>query len=75
MTKLKKPVTFETPFGVYVVGKLLGEGGTGLVYGGTGPDGIPVALKVLAEERPSANKRCRFNNELSFLVRNKHCNI
>jgi eukaryotic-like serine/threonine-protein kinase len=75
MTKRKKPVTFETTFGFYVVDDLLGEGGAGRVYGGMGPDGTPVALKVLAEERASADKRCRFNNGLSFLVRNKNCNI
>ena len=75
MMKRKKPVPFETAFGVYVVDELLGEGGAGLVYGGMGTDGTPVALKVLAEERPSADKRCRFNNEISFLVRNKRCSI
>lgn len=75
MTKLKKPFTFETVFGVYVVDEAVGEGGAGRVYSGTSPDGTPVALKVLAEERASADKRRRFNNELSFLVRNKHCNI
>ena len=40
-----------------------------------GPDGTPVALKVLAEERPSADKRRRFKNDISFLVGNKHRNI
>ena len=75
MTKLKKRVTFETTFGVYVVDELLGEGGAGRVYGGEGPDGLPVALKVLAEERASADKRARFKNELFFLLRNKHHNI
>ena len=75
MTKLKKRVTFETTFGVYVVDELLGEGGAGRVYGGTSPDESPVALKVLAEERASADKRARFKNELFFLLRNKHCNI
>jgi serine/threonine protein kinase len=75
MTKLKKPVTFETAFGAYVVDELLGEGGAGRVYGGMGPDGTPVALKVLAEERASADKRRRIKNELPFLVRNKRCHI
>jgi hypothetical protein len=75
MTELKKPVTFGTNFGVYVVVELLSEGGAGRVYGGMGPDGTPVALKVLAEERASADKRRRFKNELSLLVRNKHRNI
>jgi serine/threonine protein kinase len=73
--KLKKPVSFETTFGVYVVDELLGEGGAGRVYGGIGPDGTAIALKVLAEECASADKRRRFKNEISFLGRNKHRNI
>ena len=75
MTKRKKPVTFETTFGFYVVDDLLGEDGAGRVYGGSDPDGTPVSLQVLAEERVSADKRRRFKNEISFLVRNKHRNI
>ncbi len=75
MSKLKKPVSFETTFGVYVVDELIGEGGAGRVYGGVGPDGTPIALKVLAEERTTDDKRRRFKNELSFLARNKHPNI
>jgi len=39
------------------------------------PDGTPVALKALAEERASADKRRQFKNEISFLVRNKHRSI
>lgn len=75
MSKLKKPVSFETIFGPYVVDELLGEGGAGRVYGGVGPDGTAIALKVLAEERASADKRRRFKNEISFLARNKHRNV
>ena len=75
MSRLRKPVSLETTFGVYVVHELLGEGGAGRVYGGVGPDGTSIALKVLAEERASADKRRRFKNEISFLTRNKHRNI
>lgn len=75
MPKLKKPMSFETTFGVYVVDELLGEGGAGRLYGGNGADGIPVALKVLAEERATNDKRGRFKNEIGFLSRNKHGNI
>lgn len=75
MPKLKKRISFETTFGVYVVDELLGEGGAGRVYGGVGPDETPIALKVLAEGRASADKRRRFKNEISFLARNKHPNI
>ena len=75
MTKLKKPVEFETTFGVYTVHELLGEGGAGRVYGGVGPDGTRIAVKVLAGERASPEKRGRFKNEIAFLARNKHRNI
>jgi serine/threonine protein kinase len=54
---------------------LLGEGGAGRVYGGIGPDESPIAVKVLAEERASAEKRRRFRNELAFQARNRHGNI
>ncbi len=75
MTKLRKPVSFETTFGTYVVDELLGQGGAGRVYGGTGIDGMPIALKVLAEERANTDKRRRFKNEIAFLLRNRHSNI
>ncbi len=75
MTKLKRPIAFETTFGIYTVDELLGEGGAGRVYGGVGIDQAAIALKVLAEERTSADKRGRFKNEIAFLARNKHPNI
>lgn len=75
MTKIKKPISFETTFGTYVVQELIGEGGAGRVYGGIDGDGTPIALKVLAEDRATANKRRRFKNEIAFLAQNKHANI
>jgi serine/threonine protein kinase len=75
VTKLKKPISLETAFGIYVVDELLGEGGAGRVYGGVGIDETPIALKVLAQERATTDKRRRFKNEIGFLVRNKHPNI
>ena len=73
--KLKKPLTFETTFTSYVVSEVLGEGGSGRVYGGTGADGESVALKVLKEDGVTTDKRKRFRNEISFLQRNSHRNI
>ena len=55
MSKLRKRVSFETTFGVYTVDELLGEGGAGRVYGGVDSEGTAIALKVLAEERASAD--------------------
>lgn len=75
MAELKRTITFETTFGEYVVNELIGEGGTGRVYGGEGPDGVAIALKVLARERASTDKRRRFKNEIAFLARNKHPNV
>ena len=75
MTKLKKPISFETAFGMYVIDELLGEGGAGRVYGGVGIDEAPIALKVLAQDRATADKSRRFKNETAFLARNKHRNI
>jgi eukaryotic-like serine/threonine-protein kinase len=75
VTKLKKPISFETTFGTYVVDEILGEGGAGRVYGGVGPDSAAIALKVLAPDRATADKRGRFKNEIAFLLRNKHRNI
>ena len=65
MTKLEKPATSRS--WCRVVAK------DDRVYGGWA-DGTPVALKVLAQERPSADKRRRFKNDISFLVGNKHRN-
>ena len=57
MSKLRKQVSFETTFGVYVVDEMIGEGGAGRVYGGMGSDETPIALKVLAEERATVDNR------------------
>jgi serine/threonine protein kinase len=75
MPKLSKTIIFETTFGEYGAEELLGEGGAGRVYGGTSPEGEPVAIKVLAHERVSSDKRRRFKNELAFHLSNKHPNI
>ncbi len=75
MDKLKTSISFETTFGMYVVNELLGEGGAGRVYGGLGIDQKPVALKILAKDKATSDKRRRFKNEIAFLARNKHLNI
>ncbi len=75
MHKLKQKATFETTFGLYVVDELIGEGGAGRVYCGESPDHTKFALKVLADDRASTDKRRRFKNEIAFLSRNTHANI
>jgi serine/threonine protein kinase len=75
MQRLRKHLQFETAFGVYEVDCLLGEGGAGRVYGGKDANKTPIALKLLASERASTDKRKRFKNEIAFLTRNRHRNI
>lgn len=75
MPKLRKAVTVETAFGSYILDEVIGEGGAGRVYGGTGLDRTPVAVKVLTSDQVTADKRRRFKNEIAFLMRNKHPNI
>jgi serine/threonine protein kinase len=72
---LKKPIHFDTTFGTYTATDVLGEGGAGIVYGGNDPDGADIAIKILASDRASGDKRKRFKNEISFLSRVKHKNI
>ena len=64
--KLKRPISLETAFGVYVISEQLGEGGAGRVYGGIAPEGAPIAIKVLASDKASADRRARFKNEIAF---------
>ncbi len=76
MTKLRRAVEFETTFGSYLADEIIGEGGAGRVYGGVRPDdGVQVAIKVLAAERATKDKRARFRNEVAFQQRNAHEHI
>lgn len=72
---LNKTIKFDTTFGTYTALDILGEGGAGIVYGGADPDGAEIAIKMLASDRASGDKRKRFKNEISFLSRVKHKNI
>lgn len=71
----KFPIVFETTFGTYTARERLGEGGAGIVYGGTDSDGDAVAVKVLGSDRLTGDKKRRFRNEIGFLSRTKHQNI
>jgi len=75
VTRLKSAVTIETAFNSYSIDELIGEGGAGRVYGGQALDGQAVAIKVLAPERASRDKKSRFKREIAFLSRNAHPNI
>ena len=75
MSRLKKSIKFETTFNTYVVDVLIGEGGAGRVYGSVDTEGAVVAVKVLASERATSDRRRRFKREIELLSRNKHPNI
>lgn len=72
---MAKRVTFESPFDVYDVSKVIGEGGAGLVYEVTNAGGEPFALKCLAPERVTAERLKRFKNEIAFCQKQDHPNI
>jgi serine/threonine protein kinase len=72
---MKKPTRLSTAFATYVVNQLIGEGGSGVVYGATDEVGAEFAVKVLNPEKASREKLRRFENEYRFCSRNKHPNI
>lgn len=69
------PATFETAFGTYKATCILGEGGSGRVYGVVRLDGAEFALKALRPELSSSERRKRFKNEIDFLSKVHHANI
>jgi len=46
MQKLKKAVSLQTAFGMYELNEILGEGGSGRVYGGVDLHRKPVACEI-----------------------------
>ncbi|MFL5561016.1 MAG: serine/threonine-protein kinase [Gemmatimonadaceae bacterium] len=66
---------FETAFGRYTSVRMLGEGGAGRVYEARGDDRSTYAVKLLASQTLTIDKRRRFKNELYFCQRTRHRNI
>jgi serine/threonine protein kinase len=64
----------QSPLENYKVESLLGQGGSGLVFRVSAPDGTPFAAKILRAGTPTIKRR-RFQNELFFGLRNNHTNI
>jgi serine/threonine protein kinase len=75
MANLSKPIVFETATGTFKAYEIIGEGAAGRVYGAKDSGGAEVAIKVLAADKASEDRRRRFKNELIFLAQNKHLNI
>ncbi|WP_346894211.1 serine/threonine-protein kinase [uncultured Roseibium sp.] len=73
--KIKKTISIETTFDEYVLEEIIGEGGSGRVYGGVSSSGNSVAVKILSSDKVTTEKRRRFKNEIRFLADNKHPNI
>jgi serine/threonine protein kinase len=71
----KAPLTVDTAFASYQLSAPLGEGGAGIVYAGTGPEGERVAVKILRENTVTSVKQKRFKNEIGFLLRTNHTNV
>lgn len=71
----KKLPVFESPFERYSGTNILGEGGAGRVYEATSSTGDVVAVKCLAPDRISSDRRKRFKNEIGFCQKQEHNNI
>lgn len=72
---MKKELALETAVSRYSAQKVLGEGGSGRVYGATDEGGNAYAIKVLHPSKATQERRQRFKNELLFGVRNRHPRI
>jgi len=72
---LNTPIEFVSTFTRYAGTEVIGEGGTGRVYKATSEAGDILAIKVLDPARASKDRRRRFQNELTFGLRNEHKNV
>lgn len=57
----------------YSLGKVIGNGGAGIVYEARMEDNAPCAIKILSAQQSSKIKR--FKNEIAYCFRNQHKNI
>lgn len=71
----KAPDSFESPFNVYSVTGVVGEGGSGRVFAVKDTDGRGFALKCLFPDRVNTERRKRFKNEIDFCSKQRHRNL
>lgn len=72
---MRKPKQLQSPFAVYEVGKLLGQGGAGYVYAVKDDTAAELAAKVLDPMRATRDRIKRFENEYRFCSQNRHSNV
>ena len=75
MGKRTAPPVYATAFSEYAVGRVLGQGGSGIVYEVTDNEGQHFALKVIDADKATPRRLKRFQNEIMFSLRNRHDNI
>ena len=71
----KAPKIFETPFDIYAVTGVIGEGGSGRVFAVKDSAGVAYALKCLFPHLVTTQKRKRFKNEIDFCSKQRHRNL
>lgn len=75
MAKAKHIKAVETAFNRYELLEVIGEGGAGRVWRAVDSAGTTCAIKMLAPERATRERRKRFKNEILFCQRTRHQNI
>lgn len=71
----KKLRSFSTPLETYTIGKQIGQGGSGIVFGAKDENGKPVAIKYIDPKRITGSRNTRFRNEIRFGQQIRHPNI
>ncbi len=71
----KHQIKFSTTFSTFVSTRIVGEGGSGIVYECKDEKGQKFAIKLLKKQGLNTDKRKRFENEITFCQRSSHPRI